>query len=170
MVKYDQYIINIFYDYIPYLYKNTLNIDILELHIDYREEAQKIFEKIYNLKIKSTQYYKKKIPSDHIRHEITKLEDVAKLYNTWGAIQHFYNINKNTFFSNFQEVDLHGLYQKESSALLFVILDIIKNDYKKIKIITGKGKHVIYNSSINVLKDLKLKYNINSNFILVYLK
>ena len=170
MVKYDQYIINIFYESIPYLYKNTLNIDILELHIDYRKEAKKIFEKISNLKIKSNQYYKKKIPSDHIRFEITKLEDVAKLYNTWGAIQHFYNINKNTFFSNILEVDLHGLYQKESSALLFVIFDIIKNDSTKIKIITGKGQGIVYNSSINVLKNLKLKYNIKNNFILVYFK
>ena len=131
MVKYDQYIIEIFYDYIPYLYERTLDITILELHINYREKAQMIFSQINDLRIKASEYRRKGISNLHINQQISKLENNAKLYNTWGALQEFYIKNKdNINMHDNLQIDLHGLYQKETSAILFVIIDVIKNKIK----------------------------------------
>lgn len=171
MVKYDQYIIDIFYEYIPYLYDKSMDTSILELDINYRIKSDQIYNKITYLRSKAYLYKNKGISNVHIYEQISSLENTFKLYKTWGALQDFYNKNKNTFFSNINQIDLyqidlHGLYQKEASAMLFVIIDIIRKNKSSLKIITGKGALVIYNTTVSVLKDLNIKYKVYQNYIL----
>ena len=170
MVKFDQDIINIFNEYIPYLYKNTLDIADLELDINYRNKSQNYYSQLNELRSKYLNYSSKNICNLELKKQIKDLEYQAKLYNTWGALQEFYLKNKNTFFSNINQIDLHGLYQKEAAAMLYIVIPIlINNKIKTLKIITGNGKFIIHKITLSVLNHFKIKYKVQSNNIIASL-
>ena len=165
MVKYDRFIIDIFDEYIPYLYDNTLDTADLELNINYRSKAQSVYDDIKLFQLKANNYNKKSISSHHIFEQIRNLEKNAKLYNTWGALQIFY-FNNNKHFNN-NIIDLHGLYQKEASGLLYVYFSKINCQPKNLTIITGRGNGIINNITISVLNDFKFKFKVDESKIII---
>ena len=166
MVKYDLFIIEIFNQYIPYLFDQSLDISELELGTNYRIESDKLYQEINQKRLKSYEYYKNKISNHHINSNIKDIEYYAKLYNVWGALQVLYIKNKNTFFNKVNEIDLHGLYQKEAAAVIHIIINFYKKG-DKLKIITGKGKNIIFNIVMSVLNEKDIKYRIEPNYILM---
>ena len=120
---------------------------------------------INNMREKAYFYNSKKIPSEHINSDIKKLYKTYNLYMTWGAIQVFYNNNINYFDNNI--IDLHGLYQKEVTSVLYIYFNSIRENNQRIKIITGKGSGVVLKITLSTLKQLNLNFKINDNFIIV---
>jgi len=164
MVKFDQDIIDILNEYLPYIYNKSIDISILELEIDYRQEANNILYQINKLKEKAFTYNKKKISNNHISCEISNLRSTYQLYMTWGALQVFYKNNFNNITNNV--LDLHGLYQKEAAAILYICIKYL--NLTKLNIITGKGSGAIFNITQSVLKEFKIKYKVNTNSIITF--
>ena len=162
MVKFDYQIIEILYDYIPDIYDKTIDTSILELEIDYRKKANEIIYQIDNLKEKAGDYKRRKISNDHINSKIKSLQNTYNLYMTWGALQVFYKNNINKIDYNI--LDLHGLYQKEAAAILYICIKYL--NLKNLNIITGRGKGIIYNITQSILKEFSIKYKINNNTII----
>ena len=167
MVKFDQKIINIMYDYLPFIYDKTIDISILELDIDYRQKANNVMNNINKVKEKAFKYSSQKISNYHLSNEISKLYDTYYLYLTWGAIQTYYNNNINYFGNNI--IDLHGLYQKEVTSVLYIYFNYIrsKNDNNKVKIITGRGTGAVMNITVATIKTLNLNFKIENNCLIV---
>lgn len=164
MVKFDQNIIEILNEYIPYIYDKSLDIDILELNIDYRKKADDIMYKINQLKEKSYNYKSKKIPNEHISGDINYQYNTYQLYMTWGALQIFYKNNVNNIDINV--IDLHGLYQKEAVAILYILIEYMS--LKRLKIITGRGNGILFNITQSVLKHFQKKYKILDNNTIIF--
>lgn len=164
MVKFDHQVIEILNEYIPDIYNKSIDISVLELDIDYRNKAQEIMYQINNFKEKADNYRRRRISNDHITDNISSLQNKYTLYMTWGALQVFYKNNINNFDYNI--LDLHGLYQKEASAILYICIKYL--NLKKLNIITGKGKGVIYNITQSILKEFSIKFKLQDNFIITF--
>ncbi|VVU95298.1 hypothetical protein CPAV1605_1046 [seawater metagenome] len=158
------FITNLYFDYLPYFYNETLSLDELELDKDYRLLAQEIYESKQQLLHRMQNYHSKKIGQSHLSHELTKLNFLHQEYSAWGGLQTFYKNNKDTFFKKSNSVDLHGLYSKEVGPILEVIFYLSKD---KLHIITGKGNGTVYKTTKNFLEKRKIKYSLSNNtFIL----
>lgn len=164
MVKFDHQVIEILNEYIPDIYNKSIDISVLELDIDYRNKAQEIMYQINNFKEKAHDYNRRKISCNHISDNISSLQNKYTLYMTWGALQVFYKNNINNFDYNI--LDLHGLNQKEASAILYICIKYL--NLKKLNIITGKGKGVIYNITQSILKEFSIKFKLQDNFIITF--
>jgi len=164
MIKFDHNIIDILNEYLPYIYDKSINISLLELEIDYRQEANNILYQINKLKEKAFNYRKRKISSEHISCDISSLQNIFQLYMTWGALQVFYKNNYKNI--DYNVLDLHGLYQKEAASILYICIKYL--NLTKLNIITGKGSGAIFNITQSVLKEFKIKYKIESNCIITF--
>ena len=164
MVKFDHQVIEILNEYIPDIYNKSIDISVLELDIDYRNKAQEIMYQINNFKEKADNYRRRRISNDHITDNISSLQNKYTLYMTWGALQVFYKNNINNFDYNI--LDLHGLYQKEASAILYICIKYL--NLKKLNIITGKGKGVIYNITQSIIKEFSIKFKLQDNCIITF--
>ncbi len=155
----NNYIINLYFDYLPYFYDGSLSISELELDKDYRVLAQELHSSKSNIISKINYYRNKGIPPVHLSDELKNINYKYQEYSAWAGLQTFYKNNKDTFFNGIDSIDLHGLFSKEVNAILKVIFSIKKG---KLKIITGKGKGIIFNLTQKLLIKNKIKYTLTN--------
>jgi hypothetical protein len=160
----NDYIINLYFDYLPYFYDGSLSISELELDKDYRVLAQELHSSKSNIISKINYYRNKGIPPVHLSNELKNIDYKYQEYFAWAGLQIFYKNNKDTFFNGINSIDLHGLYSTEAIAILKVIFTIKKGS---IKIITGRGKGILFNITERFLIKQSIKYTLSNNCFLI---
>ena len=150
-------------------------IDVPKLingQIDFKNKNnyKKKLNNIYNL-IENYKKYYNKLEFGNILYNF-KTESIHN--DKWKtryllSLEIFYNNNKSNFH-DFKTIDMHGLYSQEMIDILDCLYYIwLKNNIKKICIITGNGNRILYKNLIDYLKKWNIKYIDNYSFIKISL-
>ena len=157
---------SIYFDY-NYDIKNIVNLHlILTPFIDYRKKGHNLY---HLLDTDKAFYCDKDFGNILYENKKETIYPLINKYNYLASLYIFYK-NNNPLVTNISQIDMHGLYTFEMTAILDVLYILwLEKNIKKVCIITGRGDLILYNKLRKYLIDWNMKFVEQHNSIIIKL-